>query len=436
MFESLLMTLSLASNAICIPYDPRPVRVSDECYFTTTQVTANTEHMFHDRDLADLICAYTDRPVYAFYQANNYTPLGFAMTVDPSNPIINDIKPLSNTYDDLIFMVQELESAAASYGFSGSELKNAVLGYIRTTTARYSLRTTLPDEINLNTLYTLFKNVGMSVGWYAFAGPDQQASDWFLYARTHSGAHKNYSPMNRFFARFAESSEYDSRHGYLDTDFPYCWSDSSKTITDFNGEGNIDVLHMFATLDANIDDTTQHPFNLSGRYFEREIAGWAGDLQTLTKRISNRYGDGIPDNLTFENLMNLPDSSFSFDDLLADIDGKNISILVNNESLGMSLSQCLSFYRFLVSQNPTDRYSSFCQNIVTSMLGSGTVATAETVDKAAHLALGRSFNGSAYENDDLRKLDYALLIGETDASIRDRVASLFADYLCEKGGIL
>ncbi len=70
------------------------------------------------------------------------------------------------------------------------------------------------------------------------------------------------------------------------------------------------------------------------------------------------------------------------------------------------------------------------------MLGSGTVATAETVDKAAHLALGRSFNGSAYENDDLRKLEYVLLIGATDASIRDRVATLFADYLCEKGGIL
>lgn len=436
MLESLLLTLSLSANIVCLPYDHRAIDVAEECYFSTTQAESNTEHMFTERELADKICVYTDRTVYAFYQENNYTPKGFAIYVGPGNPIITDIRPLSNNYDDLIFMVGELESAASSSGLSGSNLRNAVLGYIRTATTRYSLRTTLPNEITIESMLNLFKSTAMSGGWYAFAGPDQQRSGWYDYARAHCGVHKSYSPMNRYFARFATEAEYDSRHGALSDSFEYCWDDDSRAIPDFNGEGDIDVLHMFATLDACVVDTTPLPLNLSGTYFEREIAGWAGDLQSLVRSLDGDDIESISeDDASFGYFLSNASSSFSMSDLLADVDAKNISVLINNESLGFSVSQAMSFYRYVVSSNPTDRYTAFCQNLVTSMLGSGATATRANVDRAVHLALGRVQSGSSYVNDDLLKANYVLLWGHTNDANRDRVAELFADYICGEAGI-
>ena len=436
MLESLLLTLSLSANVVCLPYDHRVIDVAEECYFSTTAAESNTDYTFSDRDLADKICVYTDRTVYAFYQENNYNPLGFTISVGPGNPIITDIRPLSNNYSDLIFMVGKLEAAASSFGLSGSDLRNAVLGYIRTATTRYSLRATPPEDETVDALVDFFKRMPMSAGWYVFAGPDQQRSGWYDYARAHCGVHKSYSPMNRYFARFATEAEYDSRHGTLSDSFEYCWDDGSRSVPDFNGEGDIDVLHMFATLDACVDDTTPLPINLSGTYFEREIAGWAGDLQSLVRNLGVNDITAISEeDASFSYFLDSTSSSFSMGDFLADVDAKNISVLINNESLGFSVSQAMSFYRHVVSSNPADRYIAFCQNLVTSMLGSDAAATKANVGRAVHLALGRIQNGSSYTNDDLLKANYVLLWGHTNDSYRDRVAELFADYICGEAGI-
>ena len=68
MLESLLLTLSLSANVVCLPYDHRAIDVAEECYFSTTTAESNMDHTFSDRDLADKICVYTDRTVYAFCQ--------------------------------------------------------------------------------------------------------------------------------------------------------------------------------------------------------------------------------------------------------------------------------------------------------------------------------------------------------------------------------
>ncbi len=117
---------------------------------------------------------------------------------------------------------------------------------------------------------------------------------------------------------------------------------------DANPQGEkIDLYHMAATMSAlfyktdALDGKTAHVKRLLGYQFMPEaylddMAGWAGDLQTLMNEVDNSpephttYEEfrGI-----FQRKLAMPGTCFSLEDMYADIDAYNIYVQAENGSL-------------------------------------------------------------------------------------------------------
>ena len=132
------------------------------------------------------------------------------------------------------------------------------------------------------------------------------------------------------------------------------YKDGKGTFKDPNGN-DVELLHMMATLSAYFDSNT-----VSGFFIDRELAGWAGDLQSMIYDVKIK-AYGTDENLnevalekTGKNLTdiekNLPsdqkkyvNTHFSMSDMLGDIDAENMYYLYhrNNE---LKLSEIFEDY--------------------------------------------------------------------------------------------
>jgi hypothetical protein len=114
----------------------------------------------------------------------------------------------------------------------------------------------------------------------------------------------------------------------------------------------MDMSHMQATLSAY----------LSGSIIPDEWAGWAGDMHTYSKtlkKLDNENSIKVLSDFAAKNIATKGKNSESFEanDLLADIDARNVAQLIQS---GMNLSDALHSY--YMEGGVENRYTSFVES--------------------------------------------------------------------------
>lgn len=126
---------------------------------------------------------------------------------------------------------------------------------------------------------------------------------------------------------------------YVETNYPSLYRYFTvDNVNDYyypdpNGEGNVDFVHLCATMNGLLYDSEGFKAAVVGEANIDNLCGWAGDLQTLCIDVlgatnnSNNY-DTIY-SATYE-MIGSEDYTFSTADLLADTDAYNVFQLLNN----------------------------------------------------------------------------------------------------------
>ena len=407
--EMIAVAISLPA-CMWLPYDTRITSPSIEYYASVRLVNEKQTVEFSDRDLADKICAYTEREVQAYYQANNYEPLKFTYTADKTQPVFNSITPLSNDLSSVCFALNVLKSKA-SLGtvLSNTKVNNIMLGYLRSLNSNYSDGSSLYDGI----------------AWRVCTGLQQPIADSWKDIESKVRYHDS---TRNFFARYVRKSEYNSTdHGSLPSDIDG-WGNSVYSLPDPNNEGNIDLIHMFASIDGEISNTylseNDASFNLDGTNIQKDLLGWGGDLQTLTYEITKR--DKIS---SFETILT-ESQYFKTEDFLADVDAFNIAKICDN---GTDLYNAFCEYYDRISENPIARYSDFANAITAETTYEWKDASvAQKVERESYALMGLKWTEEGYIDVYNSGIAYKLISKNTDVNIRKKIAGLFGDYIIRK----
>ena len=127
------------------------------------------------------------------------------------------------------------------------------------------------------------------------------------------------------------------------------YKDGKETFKDSDGN-DVELLHMIATLSAYYNNDI-----LSFLIIDRELSGWAGDLQTVSNEIK---GQKNPKDFAKDLFENGTSGYFSLQDMLADIDADNINSQYKKSEY---LSEILEDY-YIKDQLNKKRYSIFVKN--------------------------------------------------------------------------
>jgi RHS repeat-associated protein len=120
----------------------------------------------------------------------------------------------------------------------------------------------------------------------------------------------------------------------------------------------LDMSHMHATLSSYL-------YNKTGKRIRMELAGWAGDMHTYSKRLAE-YDRNLEieirdlNQFAAENLGSKSgyNETFSLEDLIADVDARNIAILVKQRE--MSVTDAIEQY--YLSGGVQKRFTSFIKS--------------------------------------------------------------------------
>ena len=333
---------------------------------------------------------------------------------------------LQNDIDTLIFMVSKLEEYAIEYN-SNLDSNDLVLGYLRAVHKSY------------------YSNYDSGIQW-KFAAGDVNTG-FVNYVKNNDNASIK---IREYLANFVSASNYNSdvlgniinnsnvTHGILLID------PLNPNIT----HNKIDVIHMFATMDGTYSNTGNPSITMTNN-FQRDVSGWAGDLQTFVRY--DLSGNSLPSNslkafvdnpssntvIDFGNHVGLSSSSFGNEDMLADIDAMNIT--KNYLDLGNSLSNSLSaYYNYASGDNgtKTNRYKLFIDSLAMETESTATSAL-DCFKHEVYLSLALTKSGSSYSDvwNSAASTYYILLRGSiTGGSIHSQhyriyAANLFIDYI-------
>lgn len=129
-----------------------------------------------------------------------------------------------------------------------------------------------------------------------------------------------------------------------------------------NGQNEVDFLHILATISALMN----LPNSLTGE-LGQNLAGWAGDLQSIIPEIMNGMeAMQVQDyrniyDITLNGLRNNTLKNFGYDDFLADIDAYNIFKIMDNKimdnTFSKSIAESVSIY---YEEKYQSRCSLFC----------------------------------------------------------------------------
>lgn len=411
--ELALVVITAASGYTWLPYDTRITNPAPEYYASIQTVDKNSLLEFDDRELADEIYTYTKRTVYAYYQEYNYTPLKFSYNIGPNLPKINYIIPLYNNYSSLITALNKLVSKSnLGVVMSSSNINNIVLGYLRSLNTDYSDNST---------------SSGKGLAWRLCAGLQEPVDgSWDII----DANYKYHCSVRDFFARYVPSDKYNSGdHGRCSSS---SWPDGLNAIPDHAGEGNIDLIHMLATIDGAIDKTyygSDSSYDLDGTNFQKDLLGWGGDLQTCANE--NINWDRCS---SFEDVMR-QSSNFSKEDFLADIDGFSIAKKCDQK---MTIDWAVSTNFVEVRDSLENRYINFANAMTEETTYDwGEASLNDKVIRETHAILGLKWNGSGY--DDVYSSTnpcFYLLNSSTKSSDRQKIAELFSTYILDKAGLV
>ena len=132
---------------------------------------------------------------------------------------------------------------------------------------------------------------------------------------------------------------------------------------DPNDMGSVDFVHLCATLNGLIYDSTSFKSFVAGEANVDNLCGWAGDLQTLCIDVLNYTNDSENYNTVYNATLTLlgtqssNESSFSMSDLLADVDAYNIYNDMNS-----SCSNFVTAFEYYYVSNYTTRFTDFTNN--------------------------------------------------------------------------
>lgn len=417
MNTELFLALSMTASAMWLPYDTRISSPYPEYYASVSFVSENQTVTFSDRDLADKLCTYARYPVYAYYQAYNYTPLSFEYEATKERPIINSIQPLKNDYDSVIFALGQLESKVRSSSiFDKNNINNLTLGYLRSMKIDYS------DEPNES-------SEASGIAWRLLTDLQEPIGGLWDYIENRYAYHES---VRNFFARYVDSGHYNSRdHGKFSTSVSF-WEYLDDPINS-SDKGKIDLIHMFATIDGSLEytyyDSTETPGALfGGNNFNKDLLGWGGDLQTVAGLdfTDSKYN-------TFPKIL-LNSENFSMSDLLADMDGFCIAKICDQGNL---LSTAMTSYYDHIKDSPSERYYQFALAMTDETTYPWDCSLSEKVRREAHAILGYKWiSGDTYQ--DVYKsnaLAYRLIPDGTDSQKRKKLAEMFSSYIIQKGGL-
>ena len=425
--ETIAAGILAIGSYMWIPYDPQPLDVQQEYYASTEAVSASSLHYFNSRPLADKICRYTSRTVYAFYQEFNPTPLNFYVEVNVSKPIIHSITPLGQSHSYVESALQILGSKARSISLNTANANNLMLGYLRSMSTKYSG----DDEANSG-------GSGSALLWRLLCGLDEPVEgfwDTVDYDFTHHGSLKNY------FSRFVEeegkgNSTYNSvSHGGVYS-YQLCWGgEGGHYMPDPCGVSAIDLIHMFASIDGEIEytyfdiPTPMQAYNMGGSNFQKDLAGWGGDLQSATHDQS--FALNVASANSFEAYMNVSQNCDQHD-ILADIDAFNIAKICD---CGEYLDTAFASYYSSLSDDASLRFSSFAEAMCEETTYEWDCPLAEKVRREAHALLACKWTPSGYVDVYNSGLAYHLINSDVTFANRMILADLFADYIIGEGDL-
>lgn len=266
-------------------------------------------------------------------------------------------------------MVTELEELADDYGCR--DVKNCVLGYLRSINIEYSDDSSLYDKWSVTAGLT---DMGFVNYVEQVDGTGIEFNEYF----------GQFLPYKDEIGAFDENGDQipDGRSDYYNYKYGFVSSTYLKKqlhlIDPFNGSNStgIDVSHMFASMDGAYQDTG----NLVslGNDHQQDLAGWLGDLHTFTKKlytedvdvdnlslsidISSGYANS---NVDFCEWVGVASCTFPEEDMLADIDAMNIAKIfldIEKNSLSNSLS---AYYNVISGDNSSypNRYKMFKESV-------------------------------------------------------------------------
>lgn len=368
---------------------------------------------------------------------------------------------LKNDINSLIYIVTKLEEYARDYLISISEeestidqnnrkVTNLVIGYIRTFNSNYH---------NASVFKTLT--------WSVVAG---YPSEGFVnYIEEND---KSSFKIKDYFAFFCSPSTYNyTFHGDIDENklcSKYLIDTVNPNRTSLN---KIDLIHMFATIDGTYDFTENCIITFPNN-FQRDISGWAGDLQTFTKddislqqeannigelNYYNDYTNGESnDPVELIDWVNYTNNSevtnhFSNSDLLGDIDAMNIvkfyldagadNVISHGRYNNLISSALTGYYNFVEFDNTNNynRYKLFIESMAMDSVSSIDTSFDKFKEKV-YFSLVLEENNDEIVNLDTTgyySLEFYLLTKSLNysglPSLEDRIyaANLFIDYIYE-----
>lgn len=411
--ELALVAITAVSGYSWFPYNSRISNPAPEYYASVQTATSSSTIEFTDMNLADKIISYTGRSVLAYSQSSDSTPTKFSYQVGSNKPKINYITPLYNNYSSLITALNKLVSKSnLGVVMSANNINNVVLGYLRSLNVDYSDNST---------------SSGKGLAWRLCAGLQEPVDgSWDII----DANYRYHESVRDFFARYVPSDKYNSGdHGRCSSS---SWPDGLNAIPDHAGEGNIDLIHMLATIDGAIDKTyygSDSSYDLDGTNFQKDLLGWGGDLQTCAN-------EGIDLNgcESFEDVMS-KSKYFSKEDFLADVDGFSIAKKCDQK---MTIDWAVSTNFVEVRDSLENRYINFANAMTEETTYDwGDASLNDKVIREAHAILGLKWNGSGY--DDVYGSTnpcFYLLKSSTKSSDRQKLAELFSNYILDKAGLV
>jgi hypothetical protein len=253
---TLLALVFLILNGNTVSVDAAQIEgtgLEDMGEYTVTQTVMQRVRVYIDENQVDFIestgkYVYTQETKWYFLGIYTHSTYKYYFYEDKFVDVIVEQRQLYNDIDTLIFMVTELEELADDYGCR--DVKNCVLGYLRSINIEYSDDSSLYDKWSVTAGLT---DMGFVNYVEQVDGTGIEFNEYF----------GQFLPYKDEIGAFDENGDQipDGRSDYYNYKYGFVSSTYLKKqlhlIDPFNGSNStgIDVSHMFASIDGAYQDT-------------------------------------------------------------------------------------------------------------------------------------------------------------------------------------
>ncbi len=306
-----MITLALVSAMLSGAPTPMTASLSPSSgntigfYVETTSVSQNTwVPISSDEEDILYIADSCGRQINAWIDSNNVPHLSYLAT--PEKGKISGYREIDNSFDSFLYMFNQFYGYVIN-DYQSSDPLNDICGYFRSFRSKYC-----------------------SGLWNNFAGTPNSS---FV-----STVRNKYHDMLSFENYFNCILPGDNPNAAM-----HHSSSISLNVSDATETGRtIDLCHMFASIDLVEGRMYAQPNGSHNCNILEDLFTWAGDMQTEYQRLSGETEFDFSNYDFFSDSLMVGNSSFSFSDLLADID--SISIVLNYIRRGSNFQYAINDY--------------------------------------------------------------------------------------------